>query len=417
MRRTLAAREARLAFWMLAPTLAIVFAIVIFPVLANLWLSVKPVRLQDLRAPVPVVRETVLLPDPDFGPDEPTLRLRVSNRTETEITGVAVRRALPPALEILGTPPGCRLDRAVLECRVDLLRARASVDFEVPLAGLAPDAFEAPGEAATATGRADSILTNLDFTLGNFVRVFAAAEFWPNLKTTIWYALFSSIFSIVVGLGAALLMNVKFIGRGFFRGLFLFPYIAPVIAVAFTWAFLLDPFSGVINALLLKYGLADQPVLFLSQRTLPLDLAGLRIGLPLALTTVILFEVWRYSPFAFLFILARLQALPAELNEASAVDGASPFQRFWHVTLPQLSGVMAVLFMLRFIWTFNKFDDIFLLTGGAAGTKTITIQVYDYAFALADLGTGAATALVLFAVLGLFLIIYFRWIEGRADTA
>jgi multiple sugar transport system permease protein len=249
------------------------------------------------------------------------------------------------------------------------------------------------------------------------VRVFAAAEFWPNLKTTIWYALFSTIFSIVVGLGAAMLMNVKFIGRGFFRGLLLFPYIAPVIAVAFTWAFLLDPFSGVINALLLKYGLADQPVLFLSQRTLPLDVAGLRIGVPLALTTVILFEVWRYAPFAFLFLLARLQALPAELNEASAVDGASPFQRFWYVTLPQLSGVMAVLFMLRFIWTFNKFDDIFLLTGGAAGTKTITIQVYDYAFALADLGTGAATALVLFAVLGLFLVIYFRWIEGRADAA
>jgi multiple sugar transport system permease protein len=129
----------------------------------------------------------------------------------------------------------------------------------------------------------------------------------------------------------------------------------------------------------------------------------------MALTVVIAFEAWRYFPFAFLFILARFQAIPRDMYEAADVDGASPLQRFWHITLPQLVGILSTLFLLRFIWTFNKFDDIFLLTGGAAGTKTLTVQVYDQAFALADIGAGAAAAVILFVILALFMLAYFRW--------
>lgn len=131
--------------------------------------------------------------------------------------------------------------------------------------------------------------------------------------------------------------------------------------------------------------------------------------MPLALTSVILFEGWRYFPFAFLFILARLQAIPDELYQAASVDGASPFQRFFHITLPQLASVLSTLFLFRFIWTFNKFDDIFLLTRGQAGTKVLTIKVYDYAFGEFDIGASSAVAMVLFGVLLVFLVIYFRW--------
>ena len=90
------------------------------------------------------------------------------------------------------------------------------------------------------------------------------------------------------------------------------------------------------------------------------------------------------------------------MYEAADVDGASPLQKFWWVTLPQLVGILSTLFLLRFIWTFNKFDDIFLLTGGAAGTKTLTIAVYDEAFAQANLGAGAAASVVLFVILAVF---------------
>lgn len=93
---------------------------------------------------------------------------------------------------------------------------------------------------------------------------------------------------------------------------------------------------------------------------------------------VILYQAWRYFPFSFLFILARLQALPGELDEAARVDGATPLQRFWRITLPQLQGVIALLTVLRFIWTFNEFDDIYLLTQGGAGTEVVSVRVFHY---------------------------------------
>ena len=123
---------------------------------------------------------------------------------------------------------------------------------------------------------------------------------------------------------------------------------------------------------------------------------------------MIAFYAWRYAPFAFLFILARLQAIPAPLYESADVDGASPYQKFFRITIPQLSGVIGTLFLLRFMWTFNKFDDVYLLTGGAVGTTTLPIEVYDNAFGRADIGAGAASAVVLFAFLALFLVAYFR---------
>jgi multiple sugar transport system permease protein len=209
---------------------------------------------------------------------------------------------------------------------------------------------------------------------------------------------------------AALLVNGEFPGRNLVRGIFISPYITPVVAVTFTWGFILDPQLGLLNRLAMDMGFLEQPIPFLSQRWWNLDLLGIRIRVPLALSTVILFEAWRYFPFAFLFILARLQAIPDDFYKAASVDGATPFQRFRHITLPQLTIVLANLFLFRFIWTFNKFDDIFLLTRGQAGTEVLTIKVYDYAFGEFDIGASSAVAMVLFGVLALFLVFYFRWI-------
>ena len=150
---------------------------------------------------------------------------------------------------------------------------------------------------------------------------------------------------------AALLVHRKFFGRGLVRGLLLFSYVAPIIAVAFTWTFLLDPFSGTVNALLVEFGIVDEGISFFSRR-------------PSALISVIFFDAWRYFPFAFLFILARLQAIPKPLYESAEVDGAGPYRTFFAITLPQLRDVIGTIFLLRFMWTFNRFDDIFLLTGG-----------------------------------------------------
>ena len=180
-----------------------------------------------------------------------------------------------------------------------------------------------------------------------------------------------------------------------------------MIAVAFTWVFFLDPFSGVLNALGAHYGVTDAPINFLGTRAIPIEFLGLTFEFPLALATVIVFEAWRYFPLSFLFILARLQALPSDLYEAAEMDGATPLQQFRFITLPQLIGILSILFMLRFIWTFNKFDDIFLMTGGAAGTRTLTVNVYEQGFALSNLGAGSAASVVTFCVLAVFMVLYF----------
>ena len=147
------------------------------------------------------------------------------------------------------------------------------------------------------------------------------------------------------------------------RSVLLFPYVAPVVALAYTWELLLDPTSGTLNNLLINYQIIDGPINLLGQKYVTLNILGFDFKLRLALTTVIIFEIWRYFPLAFLFILARLQAVPKELYEAADVDGANPIQKFLNITLPQILAVISILFMIRFIWNFNKFEDIFLLTG------------------------------------------------------
>ena len=248
-------------------------------------------------------------------------------------------------------------------------------------------------------------LLDFDATTENFRRVTESRDFGDVLRTTFVYTIVGTVLSIAMGLWAALVMQKAFIGRSVVRGIMLFPYVAPVIAVTFAWRLMLNPTFGVANEWLDQAGF--QRVDFLGRRDFVLNLGFAEVTLPLALTTVIVFEAWRYFPFAYLFILARLQAIPHELEEAALVDGATPSQRFRYVVLPELRAVLAVLFLLRFIWTFNKFDDIFLLTGGAAGTQVMTTKIFDWLFGRSDVGSAAALSLILAGILVVLVAVYF----------
>ena len=258
--------------------------------------------------------------------------------------------------------------------------------------------------------RAENSLTHFEFSTENFEKIFSADEFWHVLRVSLYYTIFGTLGALVIGLFAAQLLNTAFRGRIILRGLFLFPYVAPVIAVSFAWVLLLDAGpGGTFNAMLQQLGIADGPVNFLGKRAVEVNIFGLSFAFPVALTTVIIFESWRYFPLAFLFILARMQSISSDIYEAAEIDGATPFQQFWYLSIPQLLGILSILFLLRFIWTFNKFDDIFLLTGGAAGTRTLTVDVYEQAFAVSNLGAGAAAAVVVFFVLLIFALIFFKF--------
>ncbi len=248
---------------------------------------------------------------------------------------------------------------------------------------------------------------NFDANFDNFSRVVGVSSFWPAIRNTIVYAVGGTVLSLALGLWAALVVRKPFWGRPMVRGLMLFPYVVPVVAAALVWQIMLNPTFGIVNEWLTSDG--GEPVRFLSSSSFEVSFLGLSFNLPLALSVVILFEAWRYFPFAFLFILARLQAMPGELEEAATVDGATITQRFRHVILPELRGVFSVLFLLRFIWTFNKFDDIFLLTGGEAGTEVITIQIIDWLNGRGEIGSAAALGLILAAILSVLLFIYIRF--------
>ena len=396
----LAKREARLAWGLLLQTILSVALVVILPLLSIFWISFKPIGLADLRAPVAVARES--LRGIDGAGDTGELRYRLRNSSQDKlITGVTLRDVLPVGLTIVALDERCRVSGRELTC--DLGDYQGGMRDDMRMAVTADQAFvdsaiDPKDSEPVMGGEADNILTNAQFTLENFQRIFDADEFWSVMYVTMFYTIVGTVGALVFGLFAALLLNKEFKGQGILRGLYLFPYVAPVIAVAFTWVILFDPFSGSANALLVQMGVVDQPINFFGQR-------------PLALIMVTVFEIWRYFPLSFLFILARMQSIDTDMYEAADMDGASPFQQFWFLSLPQLLGILSVLFLLRFIWTFNKFDDIFLLTGGNAGTRTLTVNVYEQAFAVSNIGAGAAVAVVIFCMLLAFSFFFFRYIS------
>jgi multiple sugar transport system permease protein len=256
-----------------------------------------------------------------------------------------------------------------------------------------------------------------DYTLSNIEAVFSSPGFWSSLGTTLAYTVGSTFTSIGLGLVAALALRRPFRGRTLVRAAVLLPYVAPVVAVTFVWQIMLSPQFGIVNDWGTRFLGWDSPIAFLSQRESTVSLFGADVHVPVALLTVIAFEGWRYFPFAFLFLLARLQAVPAEVEEAARVDGAAPSQSLRYVILPQLAPVIALLCVLRFIFTFNKFDDIYLLTGGGAGTAVVSVRVYEFLTARFDIGAAAAQALVLAAVLVVLLAVYLRFFAPRIDES
>jgi len=246
-------------------------------------------------------------------------------------------------------------------------------------------------------------LDNYKAVFNDFAFKFQGLDNWGAAVTSIVYSFTATIMTLIVGLGAALLLNRPFKGRGLARAIFLIPYIAPIVSVAFVWRWILDPRpSGVVNDILMRLGVIDMPVAYLATRGL-------------ALLLLILFEAWRYFPFAMLMILARLQAIDNTLYEAAEVDGATVWQRFRNITLPELRYVLGAIFLLRLMWTFNKFDDIFLLTGGGYGTKVLPVLTYEFSFRTFNFGKGSATAMILLMILVVFMAFYIGVVMRNTD--
>lgn len=251
------------------------------------------------------------------------------------------------------------------------------------------------------------------YSFDNFVAVFTSPGFAAALVNTLVYSVGGTAGAILLGLVAALALRRPFRGRGLIRAALLLPYVAPVVAATFVWSTLLNPQFGAINhwgTTLLGW---EEAIAFLTSGE-DATLFGLDLPISTAMVTVVLFEAWRSFPFAFLFLTARIEGIPGTLDEAAVVDGATPLQRFRHIVWPQLLPTIAVLTVLRFIWTFNNFDDIYLLTGGGSGTQVVAVRVYDFLISRGNIGAAAAQALVLAAILAVLVTVYLK-LFGRTE--
>ena len=411
---TLLKKEKRLALLLLLPTIIIVLSVVIFPLLANFWISFKPVSLGDLRPPKLILNERVKA---NLSGNSQLIEVHYRYRNSSikyDLENVIIKDTIPSSFTVKNIQPSrfCRVNLKELICDLDnvfskssgkiILKIHKNEQWEKSL-----DNLKKTKPLVSFTSK--NILTSFDFSTENFKKIFSATEFFEVLKVSFYYTIFGTAGALLVGLFAAQILQKSFKGRSLVRGLLLFPYVSPVIAVAFAWVILFDPFSGIINSMLVQMNVIDKPINFFGQKYTDIIIFGYVFKFPLALSMVIAFEIWRYFPLSFLFILARMQSFPEEVYDAAKIDGASPFQQFYYISLPFLIGIMSILFLLRFIWTFNKFDDIFLLTGGNAGTRTFTVNVYEQAFAISNLGAGAAVAVVIFVFLLTFSLLFMKY--------
>lgn len=230
----------------------------------------------------------------------------------------------------------------------------------------------------------------------NYEYLANSPNFWKIIWNTLIFSAGSVIFQIVFGLLFALAINKKFTGSSMARTLAIFPYLVPTIVVALIWKWMLSPSYGLFNSYGLKYNLIDNAIPFFG-------------SLEFAMPVVIVAGSWKFTSFAIILFLARLQAIDRRMYEQAKISGASRFQMFTDITLPHLRSTILLVLLLRWMFMFKKFDIVWLLThGGPLGaTETLPILIYKLTFLNGDLGRGSAAAIVLFIFLIFTGIIYF----------
>ncbi len=242
---------------------------------------------------------------------------------------------------------------------------------------------------------------DLDFIgLENYAQILSNAKFWQSIGITLYFCAVSIALQIVLGIMVSMLLNQKFVGRGLVRALILLPWAVPTIVNANLWNWILNSNYGILNRLLMKAGLISEGIPWLSDGKL-------------ALNMIILADTWRMLPLVVIMLLAGLQTVSQSVLEATIVDGAGRWKRFWCVYFPVLKPMLLVILVLRTIQAIRVFDIIYVLTKGGPANKTMVISFYSYfeTFNYLNYGKGSAIAMII-AVLTLILaLVYFRMLK------
>lgn len=241
--------------------------------------------------------------------------------------------------------------------------------------------------------------------LENFKTTLNDSKFWRTIRRSLIFAAGSTSIQIVAGTGFALLINREFKFNKLVRSIALLPYLIPTAILGFLALWMGNSQFGVINDILMQLNFIQSPVPW--------------YGSPdLAMISLILTNSWKLAIFTTLLVLARLQSIPDDFYEAAEMCGASVYQQFRDITLPNLKGVIFIVLLLRSVWMFNKFDIIFVLTKGGPGETTTTVPIYAYniGFSYAQLGRAAAISTLLFIMLVAAAIVYFYVFEPSQEV-
>jgi multiple sugar transport system permease protein len=248
----------------------------------------------------------------------------------------------------------------------------------------------------------DRFFGTSDFVgLENYARLLGDDRFWNALGNTALYAAVTAPVSVVLALVLALLLNLRLPGRQAFRTVIFLPYVVSLGIVSIAWAAMLDPQIGLLTSWFSSAGVSFGD--------------GLRDP-AWAMPAIIMVGVWRNVGFFMVMYLAGLQSIPRELLEAAQADGAKGFRLFWNVTWPLLANTTAFVFVVAAIFSFQVFDQIYVMTGGGPffSTESLVMLIYGTGFRDYELGYAAAISWVLVLLVGVFSLLQMRYFSKRA---
>jgi multiple sugar transport system permease protein len=224
--------------------------------------------------------------------------------------------------------------------------------------------------------------------LENYIAILTSEVFWRVTLNTVIWTVASTLISFVLGFMLALALHGDFFGRGMLRAIFIIPWVISAVAASYIWKWIYHSDFGIIGAVLVELGMVSQPPNFID-------------SVNTVLPSLIVVNIWREFPFAMIMMMAGLQTVPDQLLRAAQVDGASAWQRFWHVTFPHLRGVSTVTVLLLAVANFNSFIIPWIMTGGGPSNAShiwIT-HIYELAFGRQRWGVASAYSVLLFIIL------------------
>ncbi len=228
--------------------------------------------------------------------------------------------------------------------------------------------------------------TGMQFNWGkNYLDVFISREFWQSLGITVYYTTLATVAEMLLGVSIALVLNKEFRGKNVIKTIVLLPYMMAPVAVGLMWMLFYEPSSGLLNFIFSSVGLPRSAFVSAKQTVIP---------------SIAAVETWQMTPMVVIVCLAGLSSLPTDPIEAARVDGASPTQTFFQVTLPLLTQTLFSIGLLRFIDVFKSFDLIYALTKGgpANASRTLNLFAYETAFSYYKFGLSSAMLMILFAI-------------------